>query len=53
MWVEIKGLIDKAKVMHASEATQRIHSPLPMGRLVFSHPQKCRTPSQVMVKASL
>ena len=35
--------------MCTSEANQGIHSPLPMGRQVFSHPQDSRAPSRVTV----
>ena len=33
--------------MHTSKATQGIHSPLPTGRQVLSHPQESRAPSRV------
>jgi len=39
----------KAKVMCASKAKQGTHSPLPIGGLVFSHPQESRTPSYLTV----
>ena len=43
------NLIGKAKAVHASKAKERIHSPLPMGRQVFGHPQENRAPSCVTV----
>ena len=43
------SLTGKAKAVHASKAKQGIHSPLPMGRQVFSHPQESRAPSHIMV----
>ena len=38
----------KAKAVHTSKAKPGIHSPLPMGRQVFSHLQESRAPSRVM-----
>ena len=43
------SLIGKAKAAHTSKEKQGIHSPLPIGRQVFSHPQESRAPSCVMV----
>lgn len=43
------GLISKAKAMHGSKAKERIHLPLPMGRLVFSYIQETRTSSHITV----
>lgn len=42
------SLIGKAKALHINKANQCIHSSLPVGRQVFSHPQKSRTLSCVM-----
>lgn len=36
------NLADKAEAAHMSKANQRIHSPLPIGRQVFSHLQDSR-----------
>lgn len=43
------SLIDKGKAIHTRRAKQRIHSPLPMVRQVFSHFQESRAPSCVMI----
>ena len=43
------NLICKAKAAHASKAKQGVHSPLPIGRQVFSHLQESRAPSCVKV----
>lgn len=40
------NLTSKAKAAHVSKAK---HSPLPMSKKVFSHPQESRAPSQVTV----
>ena len=43
------SLTGKAKAVCTSKAKQRIHSPLPMDRQVFSHLQERRAPSHVTV----
>ena len=43
------SFIGKAKATHTSKANQGIHSPLPMGRQVFSHLQESRAPAHVTV----
>lgn len=42
-------LIGNIKVMYTSKRKQGIHSPLPMGRLLFSPPQESRAPSHITV----
>lgn len=37
--------LSKAKVVDTSKANQGIHSPLPMDRQVFDHPQESQAPS--------
>lgn len=43
------SLISKEIAMYTRKAKQRIHSPLPMVRQVFSHLQESRAPSCVMI----
>ena len=46
---DTNSLKSKAKALCASKASQGINSLPPIGRQVFSHPQKSRAPSHVMV----